>query len=458
MITRRNLLSASLAWPAAAAQLPGTEAFERTEPAHPHRPAPAWFTEAGFGLFLCWGICAVKEVELGWGFYGDVGGRKGAWPVQNYIGQAQVFNPRHYDPNVWLEAAARAGFRYAVFTARHHDGYSLWPSEFGNFSTRENMGGRDLVAPYVEACRRHGLKVGLYYSPGNWLFNPKGWPYLGYPLAKSDFRYRRPERTLGVPRYSDDPIARIQEHFEVLYAYVKGQLQELLTRYGTIDLLWWDGYDWPPGTDIHGPETDALVRRLQPRIVTNDRLRLWSARPTLGDFSTEFENRNPDRRPEGAWEQCEAVCGTWSYGGPELACKSPSYILERMVRNRAWGGNYIPSFGPRADGTMAPEFFRTCEQLAAWMKRGGESVRGTTPLNNPELSEAPATVRGNSWYIHLLGYERGATLTGAGQVKSAVRLSTGQQATVQRDGARTTVTLPIGLRSEMDEVIRVDFA
>lgn len=457
MIRRRDFLSAALALPAVAQQAPDTEAFARTGAAAARRAANGWFTEAGFGLFLCWGICAVKEVELGWGFYGDVGGKKGAWPVENYIGQAKDFNPRHYDPDLWMEAAARAGFRYAVFTVRHHDGYSLWPSGYGDFSTREHMGGRDLVRPYVEACRRHGLKVGLYYSPGNWLFNPKGWPYLGYPLAKSDFRYRRPERTLGVPRYSADPMPRIQEHFELLYAYVKGQLQELLTRYGKIDLLWWDGYDWPPGTDIHARETDALVRRLQPEIVTNDRLRLWSARPTLGDFSTEFENRDPDKRPEGAWEQCEAVCGTWSYGGPELACKSPSYILDRMVRNRAWGGNYLPSFGPRADGTMAPEFFRTCEALAAWMARSGESVRGTTALDDLGRSDVPVTRRGKTWYAHLLGYQRGATLHGAGRVKRAVRLSTGQAATIAGEGSRTTVTLPIGLRSEMDEVIRVDF-
>jgi len=377
--------------------------------------------------------------------------------VENYIAQASDFHPKHYDPNLWMEAAAKAGFRYAVFTVRHHDGYSLWPSAHGDFSTKEHMGGRDLIRPYVEACRKHGLKVGLYYSPGNWLFNPKGWPYLGYPLAKTDFRYRRPERTLGVPRYTTDPPAKLQQHFEVLYAYVKGQLTELLTNYGKIDLLWWDGYDWPRGIDIHGPETDAWVRKLQPGIVTNDRYRLWSNKPTLGDFSTEFENRNPEQPPEGAWEQCEAVCGTWSYGGPELVCKGTGYILERMIRNRAWHGNYIPSFGPRADGTMAPEFYNRCAEMAAWMRHSGESVRGTGPIKNLSLSSAPVTRTGETWYVHLLGYERSAEIRPQRRLLSATRLSTGQPMQVEQDGCVTRVTLPIGLRSELDEVVKLQF-
>ncbi|MCX6622562.1 MAG: alpha-L-fucosidase [Acidobacteria bacterium] len=454
---RRDFLAASCALPIAAQQASDTEAFERLGALPKHAPAPAWFSEAGLGLFLCWGICAVREVELGWGFYGDVGGKKGAWPVENYIAQARDFNPRQYDPDRWLEAAARAGFRYAVFTVRHHDGYSLWPSDYGTFSTKQHMGGRDLLRPFVEACQRHGLKVGIYYSPGNWLFAPEGWPYLGYPLTKTDFRYRRPERTLGTPRYTDDPARKLQQHFEVLYAYVKGQLKELLTGYGKIDLLWWDGYDWPRGIDIHGPETDALVRKLQPGIVTNDRYRLWSKKPELGDFSTEFENRNPEKRPEGAWEQCEAICGTWSYGGPELACKGPAHIIERMVRNRAWMGNYIASFGPRADGTMAPEFYRTCEEMAGWMKHSGESVRATGPISDSRLCDAPVTRNGNSWYIHLLGYERSATISGQPAVKKAMRLRTGEAATIHREGGQTTVTLPIGLRSDMDEVIQLEF-
>jgi alpha-L-fucosidase len=454
-MNRRKFLAGAASLPLVGRQSPDTEAFERRDGIRKGAER-SWFSPAGFGLFVTWGICAVREVELGWGFYGDVGGKKGAWPVENYIAQADVFNPKSYDPDRWMAAAANAGFRYAVLTTRHHDGYALWPSDYGSFSTKEHMGGRDLVRPYVDACRRHGLKVGLYYSPCNWLFNPPGWPHLGYPLRKSDFRYRRPERTLGTPRYTDATHEELQRHFETLYAYVKGQVGELLTRYGKIDLLWWDGYDWPIGTNIHGPETDAWVRRLQPGLVTNERYRLWAEHPTLGDFSTEFENRSPEKRPKGAWEQCEAICGSWSYTGS--ACRSTAYVLERLVRNRAWGGNYLADFGPRMDGTMSDEFYRVCDELARWMKHSGESLDGALPLAEAGQSDQPTTVHGDTWYVHLLGYQRKVTITGRPRPKQALMLRTGAPADIEYSGGRTVVTMPVGLRSEMDEVIAIRFS
>jgi len=453
-MNRRRFLAAAAAAPLAAQQTQDTEAFDRLGGAR-NDAAQSWFSQAGFGLFVHWGICTVREVELGWGFYGDVGGNKGAWPVDNYMAQADVFNPESYDPNLWMAAAAKAGFRYAVLTTRHHDGYALWPSEYGNFSTKEHMGGRDLVRPYVEACRANGLKLGLYYSPCNWLFNPPGWPYLGYPLQRSDFRYRRPERTLGTPRYADATREELQEHFEVLYAYVRGQVGELLTRYGKIDILWWDGYDWPVGVDIHGPAMDEWVRKLQPGLMTNDRYRLWAERPTLGDFSTEFEGRSPDKRPQGAWEQCEAICGSWAYTG--AACRSTAYVLERLVRNRGWGGNYLANFGPRVDGTMTPEFYAMCDELAQWMEHSGESLDGTSPLSETEQSDQPTTVRGDTWYAHLLGYQRRVTITGRPRPKQATMLRSGAPATIEHSDGRTVVTMPIGLRSNLDEVIAIRF-
>jgi alpha-L-fucosidase len=456
-MTRRDLLLASAAAPLAAQQSPDTIAFAQGGSIR-HKASPSWFPDAGFGLFLHWGICTIREVELGWGFYGDVGGKKGAWPVENYIAQAKEFNPQSFDADRWMEAAAKAGFRYAAITTRHHDGYSLWPSEFGDFGTKQHMGGRDLVGPFLDACRKHGLKAGIYYSPGDWLFNPAGWPHLGYPLRKSDFKYRRPERTLGLPRYVDDPMPKIQEHFETLYAYVKGQVHELLTRYGKIDLLWWDGYDWPAGTNIHGPEMDAWVRKLQPGIVTNDRYRLWCDHPSLGDFSTEFENAAPTKPPEGAWEQCEAICGNWSYGGPNAVCKPVSYVIDRLVRNRAWGGNYLPDFGPRKDGTLPEVYYQTCAELAAWMKHSGESLDKVVPLPNLTLSSVPTTVRGNVWYLHLLGWERQAVLTGQPRPVKATMLRTGAPATIKYENGRSTITMPIGLRAAEDEVVAVHFA
>jgi alpha-L-fucosidase len=459
LVSRRNF-ARGMAAACLAANCPGqqgTEAFERNAAgARKGEAASAWFTKAGFGVFFHWGPSSISQGEISWSMFRDVGGY---WPVEKYNSQADMFDPKNYDPDKWMAAAARAGFRYSVLTTCHSDGYALWPSDFGDFSTKEHMHGRDLVKPFVEACRKHGIKVGFYYSPTNWNFNPKGWPYRGFPLRDPKFLYRRPERTIGTPRFVDLTPAQAQPYFDQLYARVKGQVGELLTRYGKIDLLWWDGYDWPDVLDHHGKETEAWVRKIQPGIVLNDRYRLWSEHPKLGDFSTEFENRNPEGRPQGAWEQCEAICGGWSYRGPRAQCKPTSYIVERLVRNRAWGGNYLPDWGPREDGTLPDAYYTACDQLAAWMAHSGESVHDVEAGPYPKLSDVPVTLKGSTWYVHFLSpAQQTATLQNPRDPKSARHLRTGQKVAWKRTGERILVELAAAARSDYPEVVALDFA
>lgn len=437
-----------------AGQQDKTEAFRRTPDTVVHRSIQPWFPKAGLGLFLPWGPCTVGEVEGGWGIFRDMEPPNQYWPIQKYMALADRFNPQHYEPAKWLDAAARAGFKYTGFLLRHHDGYAMWPTEYGDFGTKQHLKGRDLVRPFVEACRRSGLKVGLSYSPTDWLFNPKGWPWRGFPLRDPEFLYRRPERHQGLPRYADMPIPEMQKYFEHLYAVVKGQMGEVLTRYGKIDLLWWDGYDWPVGIDHHGRELEDYVRKLQPEIVLNDRNMIWDQGRMLGDFSTGFENRNPGERPEGIWEQCEAACGGWSYRGEHKPCKTAAYVIERLARNRAWGGNYMVSFGPRPDGTMRPAFYEICDQMAAWMKHSAESLFDVEAGPYPQRADVPVTVKGGTWYLHFLTPDkRTATLTGAPGSASARVLRTGRQASLRKDGDRTMVTLPDAPSTEFDEVV-----
>ena len=458
LFRRRTLLKraamAGLGLPLAAQQQ-DTEAFRRIGETVVHRKIQPWFPKAGMGLFLPWGPCSVGEIEGGWGLFRDMRPPNKYWPIEKYMALADRFNPQNYDPEKWLAAAKQAGFKYTAFLLRHHDGYAMWPTEYGEFGTKQHMGGRDLVRPFVEACRRVGLKVGFCYSPTDWLFNPKGWPWRGFPLRDSEFKYRRPERSQGLPRYADMPIPQMQKYFDQLWAVVKGQMSEVLTRYGKIDLLWWDGYDWPAGIDHHGQELEDYVRKLQPDIVLNDRNMLWDKGRTLGDYSTAFENRNPAERPKGVWEQCEAVCGTWSYEG-ESPCKPASYVIERLARNRAWGGNYMVSFGPRPDGTMRPVFYEICSQMARWMRHSGESVFDVEAGPYPERSDVPVTIKGGTWYLHFLSpTQRAATLTGIKPPSSIRVLRTGQAASWKEDGGRVVVSLPESVPAEMDEVVAV---
>ncbi|MDR3677677.1 MAG: alpha-L-fucosidase [Acidobacteriota bacterium] len=419
-----------------------------------HRPIQPWYSQDGFGLFICWGISSVANIEIGWGIFEDAGKPNPYWPTTKYDALADQFNPQKYDPDLWMEAAARAGFKYCVFLTRHHDGYALWPSEFGDFGTKQKLNGRDLVKPYVDACRKHGLKVGFYYSPTDWHYNPPGWPHRGFPRRDGEMHHSHPERQ-GLPKWVDMPLPEVQKYLDQFYVYVKGQVGELLTRYGTIDLLWWDGYEWPDGINLHGEEMERYVRQLQPNIVENDRYFIWGPNKPFGDFNTDFEGKDPAKKPTGAWEQCETICGGWSYRG-DPSCKPTSHIVERLVRNRAWGGNYLPDFGPRPDGTMSPKFYTACDELAGWMKYGAPSVFDVTPGPYPEQCDVPVTFKGNVWYVHFLSRkQQTVTLTGTRAPKSAKVLRTGQAAKWKEQGGHVLLALPSVPPTDFDEVVEV---
>ena len=457
-MNRRNFLkstviSASL-WGAGGVPLTSLAGVDASPNHHPIQP---WYQKAGLGLFLHWGPSSVGKVEISWGMYEDAGKPNPYWPVEKYAALADRFDPQRYDPDRWMEAAARAGMKYSVLTTRHHDGYALWPSEYGSFSTKQKMHGRDLVKPYVEACRKNGLKVGFYYSPNDWYYNPPGWPNRSYPRRDGELHHSHPQRQ-GLPKWVNASLTEMQKYFDQFYPYVKGQVGELLTRYGKVDLLWWDGYDWPEGIDIHGEDMERFVRQLQPDIVENDRYFIWGPNKPFGDYNTDFEGRNPGKRPDGPWEQCEAICGGWSYHGENAPCKPVSHIIERLVRDRAWGGNYLPDFGPRADGTMSPHYYQVCEEMAAWMKHSGVSVFDVEPGPYPVRCDVPITMKSKVWYLHFLSRpQETATLIEVPPPRGARTLRTGHAAICKSDGNRTLVTLPSTPPGDLDEVVEVSW-
>jgi alpha-L-fucosidase len=267
--------------------------------------------------------------------------------------------------------------------------------------------------------------------------------------------HSHPQRQ-GIPKWADMPLSEMQKYLDQFYVYVKGQVGELLTRYGPIDLFWWDGYDWPEGIDIHGKDMERYVRQLQPTMVQNDRYFIWGPNKPFGDYNTDYESKNPTKPPAGAWEQCEPICGGWSYHGENATCKPVSHILERLVRNRAWGGNYLPDFGPRADGTMSPKYYSVCDEMAAWMKHSSASVFDVQAGPYPERSDVPVTCKENVWYLHFLSpNQRTATLMGVQEPKTAKLLRTGESAVWKKEAQRIVLTLPAGAPIALDEVVEV---
>ncbi len=210
-------------------------------------PDAQWFPEAGLGMFLHWGLSSVDgNMDLSWGMMANTPWDGGHFNFNKmrpsaYWQLAERFNPEAYEPITWLQAAAAAGVRYVVLTAKHHEGFALWPSECGNFNTKNYMRGRDLLQEYVAACRACGLKVGFYYSPPDWYWCREYMSFnYGNGTWPQEWMDRFPESYSLVPKQAWDenweartPPDPMPADFEQEFArYIRGQVWELLSNYG----------------------------------------------------------------------------------------------------------------------------------------------------------------------------------------------------------------------------------
>lgn len=316
----------------------------------PHPAAAAariqWWQEAQFGMFIHFGLYAIPA--------------RGEWvmfservKIREYEKLLPLFKPRPGAPRQWARLAREAGMRYMVLTAKHHDGFCLFDSKLTKYTSMHAGARRDLVREYVDACRAEGLRVGIYYSI-------KDWHHQHYPLPP-DFPLVRLE-----PNARQPDLARYQ-------AYMVGQLRELLTNYGKIDILWFDGRD--PIFD--GGPIGREIRKCQPDILINNRL--TGNHP---DFITP-EQMTPHAPPlyNGRpipWEACHTMTGqSWGYCRHERPADfRPAEKLVELLRATAGlGGNLLLNVGPRPDGQLRTEEVRRLLTIGRWMRRHGASLR-----------------------------------------------------------------------------------
>ena len=352
-----------------------------------------WFPEAGFGLFMHWGIHSVAAVEPSWAMMKNLPWAPDADDTtyfdRNYYSLLWRFHPENYDPDKWIKAAKEAGMNYAVLTSKHHDGYALWPSEYTNLGTKKYLNGRDLLKPYIDACRKYGLKVGLYFSP-------RDWSYPGFPISM-DYK----DNESGSRKNLRTPDQN-QFDYDKFFEYTAGQLSELLTRYGKIDVLWFDCVEWPDVKDMHTEQIYAWIRALQPGIVINDRWDYQGGNAKIGDFITP-ETYIPEKAPDTWWESCLQWGSSWGYSPNPSSIKSNSWVIENLVNARSMGGNILLNIGPAPDGSMQPEFYERTAELARWMAHSKRSLIGSEPMKSwKEISNVPITRKGNDWFLHIL--------------------------------------------------------
>ncbi len=318
----------------------------------------AWFRAARFGMFIHWGLYA----QLG----------RHEWvmnreriPLEEYEPLADSWKPEPGAPRRWAALARAAGMRYMVMTTKHHEGFCLFNSQLTDYHAARRGPGRDLVAEYVEACRAEGLRVGFYYSLMDW-HHPDG------ARCKLDESARR--------RFVD---------------YIHGQVRELCTNYGKIDILWYD-VSWP--LDVNGWESarlNAMVRELQPDILINNRSQLPE------DFGTPEQHITPEKGGR-MWEACMTFNESWGYTPLDTDWKSPNQVVKMLRTCAAGGGNLLLNIGPTPEGYVPAPCEAGLRAVGEWLQRYGEAIYDATDPFPQEWGVLGAsTRRGSKVYFHV---------------------------------------------------------
>ncbi|MEY9942776.1 alpha-L-fucosidase [Streptacidiphilus sp. MAP5-52] len=361
-----------------------------------------WFADAKLGIFLHWGIYAVDGITESWSFYG------GDVPYEKYMKQLDGFTAKNYDAEAWAGLFARAGARYAVLTAKHHDGVALWDTSHSDLSVAKRApAGRDLLAPYADALRRHDLKVGFYFSHLDW-------SHPDYPTL----RHQDPER----PWMADNPYTmppegqEDPEAWERFLAFHRGQLRELVTGYNP-DLLWFDG-QWERS------ERQWRMKELRDELLGMKQDMILNARMLgYGDYATP-EQGVPITPPDGPWELCYTVNNSWGYRGFDRDHKSVGLLVRTFAETISAGGNLLLDVGPKEDGTITPEQTSRLEGLGAWIRRNAEAVYGTERGLPAGHHYGPSTLSKDrrTLYLHCLDAPR-TFVTVRGLVNAVKRVS-----------------------------------
>ncbi len=406
------------------------------------------FRDAHLGLFIHWGPYAIRGFEASWPLvHGDV-------PFDAYEALADMFDPTCYDPVQWAALAKEAGVRYAVLTTKHHDGYALFDTQLSDYSAPKRAAGRDLVRAYAEAFRAAGIMVGFYFSLCDW-------HHEDYPVELSP---HRPERTRmphalppGVPRSIEADPARWDRYI----AFMHGQVRELLTNYGQVDLLWFDGQWEHTAEEWRSVELVAMIRELQPDCIVNDRL----ADPTLGDYATP-EQYVPVAAPNRPWETCMTINETWAWNPSDRAYKQAGELVATLAEVTAKGGNFLVNVGPTADGEIPTAFSSRLRVMGDWIARNRDAIFGVAEGVPAGAYYGPSTGNDDALYLFAMGRANGDVLRVRGldrKVVSATVLDTGQPLEFDQHGGHLErgalrVTLPASLVDPIATVVKLDLA
>jgi len=379
------------------------------------------FRDDRFGMFIHWGLYAIPA--------------RGEWvrsweriSNEDYQKYFDEFNPVHYDPKKWAALARQAGMKYAVMTAKHHDGFCLFDSKLTEYKATKTPAGRDLIREYVDAFRAEGIKIGFYYSLIDW--HHDDYPAYGdriHPMREND-------------EYKDRP-----ENFANYLEYMHGQVRELCENYGKIDIMWFDySYDEMTGEQWEATKLIEMIRQLQPGIIIDNRLggdgMLAEPPVYAGDFYSPeqiipSQGVTDELGRSVPWEACMTLNDHWGYAAKDKNYKTAQNVIHMLIECVSKGGNLLLNVGPNAKGEIPRESVAVLKQAGEWMYDNHAGIYGCGPADIPKPEWGRYTQRGNFLYAHI--FERGVASFRFDGLKGKIK-----KARLLRDGSELELTQP----------------
>ncbi|MCL5096041.1 MAG: alpha-L-fucosidase [Candidatus Omnitrophica bacterium] len=372
----------------------GATPIANAETAAEHDARMAWFREARFGLFIHWGVYSVPAGEWqGKTNYAEWFMEETHMPVSQYERFAKEFNPVKFNARQWVRLAKNAGVRYIVITSKHHDGFGMFRSGLTDWCIKSTPFQRDPMKELAAACQQAGLKFCFYYSIMDW--------------HHPDWAQRRP--------WND--LATGEPNMDRYVSYMKGQLKELLTGYGPIGILWFDGEWEKPWTHERGVDLYNYVRSLQPNIIINNRVGkarsgmagMDQGKERVGDYGTPEQEIPPTGFGPGVdWESCMTMNNHWGYNKHDQNWKSTQTLIRNLIDCASKGGNYLLNVGPTSEGLFPGPSIRRLVEIGAWMRINHEAIYGTQASPFKKLDWGRCTQKtgdnGVTLYLHVFSW------------------------------------------------------
>lgn len=404
------------------------------------------FQDAKFGLFIHWGLYSIM---------GD-----GEWvmqqkniPVNNYKKLMQFFNPTQFDAEAWVSMAKNAGMKYVTITTRHHDGFSLWDTKYSDFNIMNTPYQKDIVKMIVDECHKQDMKIFLYYSLLDW--------------GREDYSWWTGRTGQGTGR-------TVMGNWNNYIGFMKNQLTELLTNYGKIDGIWFDGYwdqtgpkegkDKTPRVDWHLPEIYELIHKIQPLCLVGNNHHIATI---AGEDFQMFEKDLPGQNKSGfseakpsvelPIETCETMNGSWGFNIKDSKYKSVPKLIHYMVNAAGRNANFLLNVGPQPNGIIQQEFVDSLKEVGNWMAKYGTSIYGTRGNVIPAQDWGVVTVKDKTVYVHLLDASKSTLVIAAfkGKIKSCVLMGTDQKVAFKKDNEQLTLNLDGIEKSDIDTIIQI---